>query len=273
MNNSYEFIDNNGHVLKKLDQSGFEAIKAVGLQVAKKHTCMIAKECDPPITMGSGTFVQIGKHLFVATAKHLFENSQEDELVGIYWGEQDNRTSVIRGNVILDEKLDLAAIPLPNHIEARGLPLGCLQLDHAEVESDLFIVSGIPSKKCKIDQKSKTIDVGHFSLGLVALPRKSWPTNPELAISTNVDLLFNYTRDLAINSDGTPMRQIDPRGLSGGGIWSVPMTFGGIWSPSKARLIAVQSSVETYKWRYLRATKIEHWLPLTEFKKDKENEV
>jgi hypothetical protein len=258
----YKFIDNDGNILKELDQAGFQAINAVGWEVAKKHTCMIAREEDLPIPIGSGTFVDVGNQLFVATAKHLFENSQVDELVGIYWGEEDNRVGVTRGNIILDEKLDLAAIPLPPDTEAHGVSLGCLQLDHSEIESDLFVVSGIPSEKYKIDQRSKTIFVGHWSLGLVSLPIDSWPTNPELGVSSDVDLFFNYTKDLAIKGKGEQMRQINPYGLSGGGIWSVPVATSDIWSPEDAQLIAVQSSVESYEWRYLRATKIEHWLRL-----------
>lgn len=263
MGNAYKFADNNGDVLKELDQAGFEAINTVGLQVAKKHTCLIAKDADLPIPIGSGTFVNAGSQLFVATAKHLFENLQADQRIGVYWGEEDNRAEATCGNIILDEKLDLAAIPIAPNIGACGVSLRCHQPNRKEAESDLFVVSGTPTEKCKIDPNSKTIIVGHFSHGLVKLPRQSWPTNPELAISPDVDLFFNYTRDLAINVNGAPMRQIDPHGLSGGGIWSVPVSSEpGIWSPANARLIAVQRCVESYAWRYLRATKIEHWLRL-----------
>ena len=258
MRTPYRFKDSNGHLLKELDRAGFEAIKAVGLQVAKKHTCMIAKEGDPPIPIGSGTFVQIGNHSFIATAKHLFENFQTDDLVGIYWGEEGNRSGVTIRNIILDEKLDLAAISLSPDTKVCGVSLGI----RLHAESDLFVLSGIPSEKCKIDQNSRTLVVGHFSLGLVKLPPQRWPTNPDLAISPNSDLLFNYTQDLAIDDCGEPMPQINPSGFSGGGIWSVPVLAGGIWCPANATLVAVQSSVESHKWRYLRTTRIEHWLRL-----------
>ena len=58
------------------------------------------------------------------------------------------------------------------------------------------------------------------------------------------------------------MRQIAPFGLSGGGIWLVPGQTGGVWSPTAAKLVSVQWSVESDKWRYLRATRIMHWLRL-----------
>jgi hypothetical protein len=263
MSSTYKFIDNNGNVLKELDQVGLQAFNAVGLQVAKKHTCMIAIEGDPPNPIGSGTFVEVGNQLFVATAKHLFENLQADKLIGIYWGEEDNRYGVTNSDIILDEKLDLAAIPIAPDIGACGVSLRCLQPNHPEAESDLFVLSGVPLEKCKIYPNSKPIVVGHFSHGLVSLPLESWPTNPELAISPDVDLFLNYTRDLATDGNVAPMRQIDPHGLSGGGVWSVPvLSQGSVWSPANATLVAVQSSVESDKWRYLRATRIEHWLRL-----------
>jgi len=250
-------------LLKELDQVGLQAFNAVGLQVAKKHTCMIAIEGDPPNPIGSGTFVEVDNQLFVATAKHLFEGLQADKLIGIYWGEEDNRCGVTNSDIILDEKLDLAAIPMPADTKACGVSLGCHHCDYSDSETDLFVVSGVPSEKCKIDQHTKTIVVGHFSLGLVSLPRQSWPTNPEVPIFPDVHMFFNYTRDLAINGNGERMNQINPHGLSGGGIWSVPiLSQGSVWSPANSTLVAIQSSVESDKWRYLRATRIEHWLRL-----------
>lgn len=262
MSKPYIFADNNGNVLKELDQAGFEAINAVGWQVAKKHTCMIARKDDPPIPIGSGTFVQIGRQLFVATAKHLFDDFRADDKIGIYWGVKDNRADVTRKSIILDDNLDLAAIPIAPDIGACGISLTCRQPNRPETESGLFVVSGIPSERCKIDPNSKSIIVGHWSLGLVGLALESWPTNPELAISRDVDLFFNYTRDLATNGNGARMPEINPLGLSGGGVWSVPASSeGSVWSPTNATLVAVQRGVEE-SWRYLRATRIEHWVRL-----------
>jgi hypothetical protein len=261
-------MDSNDHVLRELDEAGFHAINAVGLQVAKRHSCMIAKEKGRPEPIGSGTFVRLGSCLFVATAKHLFEGLRADELIGIYWGEEDNRASVTHRNIILDEKLDLAAISLSPDTKACGVSLGLRQLNHPQAEPALFVVSGIPVEKCKIDPNLRTLVVGHFSLGLVSLPPQSWPTNSQLAISPDVDLLLNYTENLAIDGRGAPMRQIDPRGLSGGGIWSVPSLTESIWSPDSARLIAIQSSVESGRWRYLRATRIGYWIQLADKRSD-----
>lgn len=262
MRTPYEFVDSNGNKLRDLDESERAAIDAVGLHVAKKHTCMIAKEGEQPNPIGSGTFVQMGSQLFVATAKHLFGIFKGDDLIGIYWGEEDNRVGATKKSIIEDDNLDLAAIPLPPDTEACGWPLKNHEQDQQELEPELFVISGVPRQKCDIDLDSKVLQVGHFSLGCVKLPPHLWPTNPVEPIRPDVDLLLNYTRDSAMDRLGDPMRQIDPHGLSGGGIWSVPKSTDGIWSPSNARLVAIQLSVESDKWRYLRCTRIEPWIRL-----------
>jgi hypothetical protein len=264
MSASYKFVDDNGQPLKSLDESHHQAVNAVGLQVAKKHTCMIVKETKRPVPVGSGSFVRFGNKTFVATAKHLFEGFRVDELVGIYWGEgkEDNKMRIPVRNAVLDEKLDLAAIPLAFDARVCATSLGGDRPRHPETEPDLFVISGVPAEGCDVDDNARSLSVVHFSLGLIGLPPRLWPVNPETPICADTDLLLNYTRDFASDDRGAPMRQIDPHGLSGGGIWSVPRLGGSIWSPSDARLVAVQSSVESNRWRYLRATKIEHWLSL-----------
>lgn len=262
MRTPYVFVDSNGNKLRDVDESEREAINAVGLHVAKKHTCMIAVEGDKPYPIGSGTFVQMGSQLFVATAKHLFEKFKVDDLVGIYWGEKDNRVGADMKSIIVDDNLDLAAIPLPPDTESCGGPLKDPEHDQKELEPELFVISGIPTEKCDIDLDSKVLKVGHFSLGCVKLPTNLWPTKPVEPIRPDVDLLLNYTRESAMNHLGDPMRQIAPFGLSGGGIWSVPKSADGVWSPGNARLVAIQSSVESDQWRYLRCTRIEPWIRL-----------
>lgn len=258
----YVFVDSNGNKLRDVAESEFEAINAVGFHVAKKHTCLISKEGEHPRPIGSGTFVRMGAKLFVATARHLFEDFEVDDRVGIYWGEEDNRAGAAMESIIVDDNLDLAAIPLPPDTEACGGPLEYLEQDQRELEPELFVLSGIPAERCDIDLNSRTLRVGHFSLGCIKLPPHLWPRNPDDPIQTEVDLLLNYTRNFATDRLGDPMRQVAPFGMSGGGIWSVPKSKDGIWSPENARLVAVQSTVEADQWRYLRCTRIKPWIQL-----------
>lgn len=262
MRTPYVFVDNNGTELRRVDESEFEAINAVGFHVAKQHTCMISKEGTHPEPIGSGTFVRIDSTLYVATAKHLFENFELNDLVGIYWGEEDNRVGTTVNSIIVDDNLDLAAIPLPPDTEACGGALKNLDKDNSEIESELFVLSGIPSEKCDIDLNSKSLHIGHFSLGCIELSPDLWPKNPEKPIRTDVDLFLNYTRHFATDHLGDPMHQVSPFGMSGGGIWSVPKGTDSIWLPNNARLIAVQSSVESRHWRYLHCIRIESWTQL-----------
>ena len=258
MKTTHVFVDSKGTELRKVSDSEFEAINAVGYHVAKQHTCMIAKEGTHPEPLGSGTFIRIDSYLFVATAKHLFKKFNTNALIGIYWGEDDKRAGAYYSNIIEDEDLDIAAIPLPSDTPVDGWPLNPSNRD----DSDLFVVSGIPSEKCDLNLNSKSLYVGHFSLGCIELPHSLWPTYLEKLIHPNVNLILNYTRTYATDGLGDPMKPIAPYGMSGGGIWSVPKNTEGVRTPEKARLIAIQSCVEKNQWSFLVAVRIEPWLKM-----------
>lgn len=256
------FFDISGRLLRKLDEAERLAISAVGGQVSKQHTCLVAKNGGKPMPLGSGTFVTVGSRTFVATAKHLFEDVQGDELIALYWGEDDQRAGAYRKVIACDEHLDLAVIPTPDDMPQCGVALEHLDLDCACTENDLFIVSGIPSEKFSTDEATKTVTIGHWSLGLVGLPENDWPSQIAEPMSHDVNMLMNYTERFALDASGEPMWQIDPHGLSGGGIWSVPGQTDGASSPTAPKLVSVQWAVERDKWKYIVATRIKHWLRL-----------
>jgi hypothetical protein len=256
------FFDSSGRLLREIDESERHAFSAVSGPVAKQHTCFIAKNGGKPEPLGSGTFVQVGDRIYVATAKHLFKDIAPHELIALYWGEEDHRAGAYRKVIACDEHLDLAVIPTPDDMPQCGVPLGNLDLASPCTPDDFFVVSGIPGEKFVINEATKTVMVGHWSLGLIGLPGSAWPSSIERPSSNDVDMLFNYTERFALDASGEPMRQIAPFGLSGGGVWSVPGRTDGVWSPTAAKLVAVQWGVESSKWKYLRATRIKHWLRL-----------
>lgn len=257
------FFDINGRLLRELDEAELSAIAAVGGQVAKQHTCMVAKDGGKPMLLGSGTLVQVGDRTFVATAKHLFKDIRDDELIALYWSEDDQRDGTYRKTITYDEKLDLAVVPMSAEIPPCGVSMENLDLDCPCGQNSLFVVSGVPGEKFSTDDAARTVIVGHWSAGLAGLPEKAWPRDIEgRPPSSEVDVLMNYTERFALDANGEPMRQVDPHGLSGGGIWSVPAQAQGVWSSTEAKLVAVQWAVERDKWRFLYATRIKHWLRL-----------
>jgi len=55
------FFDCDGRLLREIDESERHAFSAVSGQVAKQHTCLVAKNGGKPEPLGSGTFVQVGE--------------------------------------------------------------------------------------------------------------------------------------------------------------------------------------------------------------------
>lgn len=260
------FFDADRNLLRELDDGDHQAILAVGGQVAKQYTCLVAKNGGRPVHLGSGTFVQVGIRTFVATAKHLFEGIEGDEVIALYWSEDDRRAGAHRRMIACDENLDLAVIPVDN-IPPCGVTLGNLGADCPCTPNDSFVVSGIPGQGFFIDEATKTITSNYLSLGLAGLPETEWPKTKTETVkppSNDVDMFLNYTKDFSDDQDN-PMLPIDPHGFSGGGIWSVPkQTSDTVWSPGASKLTAVEYSlgIVGQKWKYLRATRITHWLRL-----------
>lgn len=255
------FIDNDGRLLRGLEESERLALGAAGRYVAKHFTCFIAKNHGKPRLLGSGTLIRVEQRVYVATAKHLFEGLGPSDLIAVYWNEKDHRAGVGRSEIVEAQgDLDLAALPLDIQDPDVGLSLDALGTARTSGHNELFVISGIPTQSFACDEASRTVVAGHWSLGLVALPQQSWPAPGALNLDRHI--LFNYTKAFALDGNGKPMQAIDPPGLSGGGVWEVPISDEGIWLPEQARLVAVQSSVETKKWRFLCATRIRHWVEM-----------
>lgn len=255
------FYDSKGRLLRELDESDEAAIRAVSEKVARCYSCMIAKNGGEAHLLGSGTLVQAGDCQLIATAKHLFEGVDANELIGAWWNHGDHRIGFKRDAIILHDTLDIAAILLPSNASATAAPLGQLRTEFSLDENEIFVLTGIPQEKLLINEATRTVEIGHWSIGLVALPVAAWPTYPERPLAQHVDLLLNYTK-FAIDEQGRAMDQINPHGLSGGGVWSVPARGDSVWKPGDAQFVAIQSSVQSGDWRYVRATLVEHWLRL-----------
>jgi len=256
------FIDNAGNLLRGLDESELHALNAAGLHLSKHFTCIVARNHGKPTLLGSGTLVRVNARIFVATAKHLFEGLGDSELITVYWNERDRRAGIHRGQILeAAGDLDLAALPLDVEGADVGIPLDSVDTTGTPDASELFIISGVPSTGLVCDDASRTVVAPHWSLGLVALPPDSWPKlNPPLSPKT--DMVFNYSACFALDANGEPMKAVDPHGLSGGGVWRIPVDDNGVWSPLKARLVAVQRSVESGNWKWLRATHIRDWVQM-----------
>lgn len=262
MPEKHGFIDCDGRVLREMDEAELHAVSTIGGQIAKQHSCLIAKNGGKPKPLGSGTLVRAGRGVFVATAAHLFTNVDPDELIALYWGEDDQRAGAYKREIVCHEDLDLAVIPMPNNTPISGVTLDRLDLASPCTAEELFVVIGIPKKGFQADEETMTVSVEHWSLGLVGLPKASWPSKIDGAPLTDAYMLLNYTKRYATDHAGEPMCPIPPFGFSGGGIWTVPKSAGLVRSLTEAKLVAVQSAVANDKWKCLIATRIRHWLLL-----------
>src|SRR5262249_19689497 len=78
------------------------------------------------------------------------------------------------------------------------------------------------------------------------------------AIDTSLSSPVSDTTKAETNE---PISLPHPGGMSGGGMWDLGFEPGTVWSPSSAKLFAIQASWNSQQ-RYLRGVQIVHWLRL-----------
>lgn len=249
-------------VLREISDADLQILNAAGQHVAEQYGCMVTIGDDPPDFCGSGTLVRIGEQTYVATAKHLFEKLPLTAVACFWWG-HDMESECVRISQIRwpSADIDVAAAPLSKNPE-HAVPLKRLDLDSADGKTDLWIVSGISGSGVDLDFQTKTVSATWWTLGLCPLPPNRWPKNLARTPNRDRDLFAHYSNKYALGSQGTAMKAVDPRGLSGGGMWTVNLDSEGVWSPdSAARLIGIQCSTSGGgKWNWLRGTRISQWL-------------
>jgi hypothetical protein len=76
------------------------------------------------------------------------------------------------------------------------------------------------------------------------------------------DVCVRYDEQSILVNDGSSFEMGTPHGLSGGGLWALPLPrAGAIWSPEDAMLIGIERSWLEHS-RIVFCTQMQHWLRL-----------
>jgi len=254
--------------------------QALGDQARGFTYCLIDR-ADQKI--GTAIAIQLGRRFFFATAKHVIENSHDIAI--LLRGEVPNTVSDFAGKYY-DEQLDIGLLELtpdnahcfkfsniaqlPTTIDM-NTELPCLVVGYPRqfintAEVPLNGESGL--RVCRCDS---------LPFQSVVLPQSEWPDNNSLEkpLVAGRDLLVDFDPEPRVTPlppgvllpDASPMdcSQVDPHGLSGGGIWLAQVEDrNGLCIPD-IRLIGIQTSwFERKGW--LRGVRIEAWLNLVRSK-------
>ena len=240
------------------------------LDLVKRHTCIIAMPAADPVEFGSATVVRVGDFAVLVTAGHVLKNRTLSDLGMFGWYERDGyRYPIPMGGCRSESNVDVGALLFDAGVledsRLEGVGLDRIDICTSQVGDDLAVICGTSSPAIHKDDERLTIDCPLGSIGTKTVPEDKWPERiGDEVTSSSRDLFLYYSQFYAWDHKFRPRVPTDPKGMSGGGIWRLPLATkeNELWSPHLARLIGIQSSREDRKWRWLRAVQMQHWVRL-----------
>ena len=218
--------------------------------------------------VGSGTLVQIGTHFFVATAAHnLTLYNDKCLFIGCTKERSYEQPPFKRRRPQPNEPepdIDVGYIEIsPDHAKAINekefLPLKRIKPFVHSWKYRVFL-NGFPSEYVPKDLAQKNI----FNLSAIGYLTET--INPKDgsydAKVESRDIFIDYDEIGVLVDKQSNFKMPQPYGISGGGLWALPMTSqGNLWSPQDTMLIGIERSwIETK--RIALCTQIQHWLKL-----------
>ncbi len=232
----------------------------------RKHTVAVWQEFpeETPF-IGSGTCIEINDRLFISTAAHNFKDVPRGGKVTLLSANSSSRIplKVIGQNYgyyghsrILDTawvEIDVQSAEQENLF---GVPLHTVEPHHViDIENGNYEVVGLP-----MQLHSVTEDRTHY-----IVPLAVYNTMPGKSADPDDDnLMLDYSETAMTNQGIVTMPH--PGGMSGGGIWSVPLVDRpDIWIPSKFRLAGIVTDYFHLRDEIcgqIRGLRMHHWLKL-----------
>ncbi|MGB5848968.1 MAG: hypothetical protein WBH40_10805 [Ignavibacteriaceae bacterium] len=252
-------------------------ISAKQIEVLKQSTLSLTKYLDnisiaiigtdknqQPAEIGSGTCIKIGDTYLIATAAHCIRGYKMDDLFLIHSKSPKPKDISInkigfRGGGDCD-LLDIAWLELTEEtartIEKEFIDLKDIVIDIYHIHDDLTFVSGFPGALIDHVKENKLLSVTPIGYLTITIDP------PSIGQTINkYDIFFDYPKDGNLVFDNRAKELPDPKGISGGGFWSLNINTEGIWSNQKIKLFGIDRSWSPTK-RWIKGIQIQHWLKM-----------
>ena len=259
--------------------------QAIAEQARRFSYCLI--ENTGGTKVGTAVAIQLGTRFFLATAGHVIENARGIKAL------VRNQTAHYVSDFVArhcDNLSDVGLLeisPSNSHHFDEFLSQDCLCETIEEEQEMPAMVVGFAGQFCntvkKIDltpeSSLRLVRCDTLTFNTVVLPRSEWPSDGlpdehgnQKQLIDGRDMLIDYTPELEVRpftpktagNENAPVEclELDPRGMSGGGIWLVQIAESKekLHSPD-ARLIGLQLGWHRTK-NLLRGIRIGAWLDL-----------
>jgi hypothetical protein len=238
------------------------ATDAIGHYMSRHSVAIWQEDQQEGIYIGSGTCIEIAGRFFIATAAHNFKDIPRGGRIILFSAvpSSDTPIDVIGqnyGDYGADDTIDVAWLEVDPKSAAKsnlnGVPLSIIAPYHTQQLKGVYEIAGFPAAMVKLTKiKNHTDFFIHLAI---------YSTIPGInANPTDDNLLLDYAES-AFTPDG-PMEMPHPEGISGGGIWYIPVVDDSqVWSPSRFPLCGILIKFDPTS-REVIGLRMYHWLKL-----------
>lgn len=207
----------------------------------RRHTVAVWQKCPGNETyIGSATCIQIADRLFISTAAHNFEDIPNGGTVTLYSVTSGTPVSLQvidqnHGEYGAEGTLDVAWMEIDPQSAAEekvaGVSLDVVDSYHnTDIENGTYAILGFSPDFRRLGANPANTNSIPLVFGYLKPSKDTDPADDRL--------LLHLPKEVVKNQSFLPMSK--PGGLSGGGIWSVPLLDDSpIWSLAKYRLAAM----------------------------------
>ena len=243
-------------------------VKALAPHTFKYSVAILEYHSKNNNFVGSGTLVQLGSRFFIATAAH---NLTDDNHVGIsddcLFIACKKRTSqqlpfLSRKPSAEEEEpaIDVGYIEISSDTAASMTENEFLPLSRIRPFVDYWptrvFLTGFPAGIVSLEAARRN----RFHLDAIGYLTETKKLNDmEYKHDKSTDVFIDYEQNSVFVENQEVIQMPEPHGLSGGGLWALPITQGGaIWAPQETMLIGIERSRKSPN--ILCCTQIQHWL-------------
>ena len=232
--------------------------------------------------MGTGVCIKIGIHYFIATAAHVLKPKGKNHVLSKPPFKEIDPFPISPIHVGTDENVDVAFLEIEESI-ALELQTEFLELKDLLVQTgpldDLVFMAGFPTEYTRLRNQANQVHIDPlFFLGIPINPTGN-PAGvenleyPHRLANAEDHIIVHWSQeqdtdgsiidyDSKVSYDLGRTKMPEPYGISGGGIWAMDIIKAeGIWQSDQAKLVAIQTRWNEKK-RYVKGTRIHHWLAL-----------
>jgi hypothetical protein len=240
-------------------------VKALAPHTFKYSVAILIYKDNEDSSVGSGTLVKIGPKYFIATAAHNLSGIADDNLY-----------------IVFKKDITYEAVPFVKRNPSSREAESAFDIGYIEISPDIaklinekeflpleritpFInfwptrvfLTGFPAQMVSLESARKN----KFTLDAIGYLTETKIINElKCDYDESTDIFVDYELNSIFVEKQIDKKMPEPYGLSGGGLWALPITQeGALWTPDNTMLIGIEKSWIS-SLQMVRCTQMQHWL-------------